>query len=392
MPLASRREAQLTRIAQKTQLQCICSRRSWFFRSFGDVMMRQAFDLMRKLGVAAVLGVSLLGAACASVETSGPAAAAAMAPAEKAKFEKDRQAILAMAGDFNVTFDFRETVPLSPGYELKRPKMSGAEEIVRVVEDRGDFISLQQILVMKMGDQTIVTKHWRQDWQYQPESVLVFIGGNAWETRAVPAADRRGRWAQTVYQVEDSPRYGAVGAWTHSNGVSQWTPPAEMRPLPRRDMTTRKDYDAVLAVNRHTITPFGWVQEEENSKLVLRGEHHVLVREVGVNSYKRTNTLAKDGDDYWNATKDFWSQIRADWTRLEKSSPKFGLTVQGEPEPLYIPILTLADDIHAGKIRTDAAVAEAKKVIAQFTTTDIGTLESRIAKATQTADVGAGAK
>ena len=47
-----------------------------------------------------------------------------------------------------------------------------------------------------------------------------------------------------------------------------------------------------------------------------------------------------------------------------------------------MPILTLADDIQAGKIGTEAAAAEAKKVIAKFTTTNIGTLPERIARAT----------
>ncbi len=342
-------------------------------------------SLVRRLGAVSLLGVALAVSACATTPMTGPAVIAAMPAAEKAKFEQDRQAILAMAGDFDVTFDFRETVPLKTGYEMKKPKLSGADEIVRVVEDRGDFISLQQILVMKMGDDTYVTKHWRQDWQYQPASVLVFIGGNAWETRAVSAAERKGKWAQTVYQVEDSPRYGAVGAWTHDNGVSQWNPPAEMRPLPRRDMTTRDDYDAVLAVNRHTITPFGWVQEEENSKLVLRGDHHVLVREIGVNSYKRANNLEKDGDTYWNATKEFWAQIRAEWARIEASSPQFGLTIQGEPEDLYIPILDLADQINDGQISTADAVTKSKAVMAKYTTTDVGTLDARITKAIATA-------
>ena len=342
-------------------------------------------EVLRAAIVAVAIAGAMLAPGCATSMSHAPGMSA---QAEQGKFEQDRKAILAMSGDFDVTFDFRETVALTPGYELKKPKVSGAEEIVRVVEDRGDFISLQQILVMKLGDDTIVTKHWRQDWQYQPESVLVFIGGNAWETRAVPKSQRAGKWSQSVYQVEDSPRYGAVGAWTHAHGVSQWTPPAEMRPLPRRDMTTRKDYDAMLAVNRHTITPSGWVQEEDNSKLVLRGDDHVLVREIGVNTYKRTNPLPSDGDAYWNATKDFWAQVRGDWARLEKSAPRFGLTIQGEPEPLYIPILDLADEVQAGKISTDAAVVEARKVIAQFTTTDIGTLEQRIAKATQQADAG----
>ncbi len=314
------------------------------------------------------------------------AVVAARPTAERAKFEQDRRAILAMSGDFIVTFDFRETVPLAAGYELKKPKLSGAEEIIRIVEDRGDFISLQQILVTRMGDEVPVIKHWRQDWQYEPASVLVFIGGNAWEARPVSGTERAGKWSQTVYQVEDSPRYGAVGAWTHANGVSQWTPPAEIRPLPRRDMTTRDDYDAMLAVNRHIITPFGWVQEEENSKLALRGDPRVVVREVGVNTYKRSSAIAaKDGDAYWNATRDFWSQIRADWKRLETSSPAFGLTIQGEPEPLYVPILTLADDVQAGNITTADAVIEARKIIAGLTTTNVGTLQERIAKSKKVA-------
>ena len=115
----------------------------------------------------AVVGAAFLAFGCTTVagEAGSSATIASMPAAEKAKFEQDRKAILAMAGDYYVTFDFRETVSLTPGYELKKPKVSGADEIVRLVEDRGDFISLQHILVMKMGGEPIVTKHWRQDLQ-----------------------------------------------------------------------------------------------------------------------------------------------------------------------------------------------------------------------------------
>jgi hypothetical protein len=345
--------------------------------------------VMRGLALAAGLGAAALLAGCAGAPGDGAATAPASAP-RASKFEQDRRAILAMTGNFQVRFDFRETVALAPGYELRPPKLSGAYEIIRLVEDRGTFISLQHLLVVGEGEDTAVVKHWRQDWRYEPTSVLVFIGGNAWRTRPVPASQRAGEWSQTVYQVEDSPRYGAVGAWTHENGVSQWNPPVEMRPLPRRDMTTRDDYDAVLAVNRHTVTPWGWAQEEENSKLVLRGDHHVLAREIGINSYRRFDgfNVAK-ADAYWNATRDFWRSVRADWSALERSSPAFGLTVQGEPEPLYIPILELADKIEARETTTEAAAVEARAVIARLTTRDIGTLESRIAAATAPARTAA---
>ena len=46
---------------------------------------------------------------------------------EAANFKKDRQAILAMAGNYHVTFDFIETVAFEEGYELKDRKLSGGK-------------------------------------------------------------------------------------------------------------------------------------------------------------------------------------------------------------------------------------------------------------------------
>ena len=231
---------------------------------------------------------ALAGLALSACTTPAMVSPSALAPAQvaPASLSQDRQSILAMAGDYKVTFDFTETVSFVDGYELKAPKLSGGHESVRVIEDRGDFISLQHLLVVGSDDAPFVVKHWRQDWQYEPERVLVFIGGNAWEWRDVPAGERAGTWSQTVYQVDDAPRYGAVGRWAYDNGIAEWTPPREWRPLPRRDMTTRDDYHAVDAVNRHTITPWGWVHEQDNSKLVLTEAPHALVREVGLNTYR----------------------------------------------------------------------------------------------------------
>lgn len=338
---------------------------------------------VRNLVLCCLLGGSLALAGCTSSPQAGAAAAPAMSQVERAKYEQDRAAIKAMAGDYRVRFDFIETVGFVPGYKVREPDRSGGYEVVRVIEDRGDFISLQHILVIEAGDEKFPIKHWRQDWRYEPSSVLVFIGGNAWENRVIDAADREGRWSQTVYQVEDSPRYGALGTWTHDYGVSAWTPPAELRPLPRRESTTRKDYYGVLAVNRHALTSDGWVHEQDNSKLaMIDGKPQIIAREQGVNTYRpNTQFDASVATKYWDATKDFWAEVRKEWDRLEVPGTRFGLTVQGEPELVYEPLLELADAIQAGTTTTAEAVAEARKVIAKFTTRDIGTLEQRLVKA-----------
>lgn len=298
---------------------------------------------------------------------------------EAASFDRDRQSVLAMAGDYKVTFDFIETVPFVEGYELKDRKLSGGNEIVRVVEDTGDFISLQHILVVGPEDAPIVVKHWRQDWQYEPQRVLVFIGGNAWEWRDVPASEREGAWSQTVYQVDDAPRYGAVGDWTYEDGIAEWTPPAEWRPLPRRDMTTRDDYHAVDAVNRHTLTPDGWVHEQDNSKLILSGEPQALVREIGVNTYRRSSDFeVAAGEDYWAATEDYWAGVRDEWAKIEGENSSFAITIKGETEDLYNPLLSLADEVQSGERDTSSAVVEARSVIRSFVTPDVGALAGRL--------------
>jgi hypothetical protein len=299
------------------------------------------------------------------------------------KFEQDRKAIQAMAGDYKVTFDFTETVSFVEGYTLKEPKLSGGHESVRILEDRGDFISLQHTLVVGPNDAPVIVKHWRQDWQYQPERVLVFIGGNAWQWRDVPATERAGAWSQTVYQVDDAPRYGAVARWTYEDGLAEWTPPREWRPLPRRDMTTRNDYHAVDAVNRHVITPWGWVHEQDNSKLVLAGEPAVLAREIGVNTYRRSDGYpVAASDDYWAATGEFWAGVRAEWTQIETANDRFAVMLHGETEDLYEPLLALADQVKAGETNLGAALGEARAVINRYVTSEIGPLEGRLDAAT----------
>jgi hypothetical protein len=88
--------------------------------------------------------------------------------------EADRRAILAMAGDFHVRFDMRETAPFVNDYDPIEPHVSNGNEIVRVVADRGDLIQLQHILVVPAGDRNIIVKHWRQDWNFEPRDVLAY--------------------------------------------------------------------------------------------------------------------------------------------------------------------------------------------------------------------------
>jgi hypothetical protein len=231
-------------------------------------------------------------------------------------FERDRKAILAMAGEFEVKFRFDETVSLREGYELRHDKSQGFETVL-VVEDTGKRIVLQHILVSKDGEH--VVKHWRQDWTHQDRQLREFAGGRIWKSRQLSTAEARGTWTQAVYEVNDGPRYESFGRWHHEGQYSSWQSHSTWRPLPRREYSTRKDYDVLLAVNRHAITPWGWVHEQDNTKwdrADVTG-HPYVARELGVNEYRRlTGFDFGPARAYAERTRQYWAAVRAEWERV----------------------------------------------------------------------------
>jgi hypothetical protein len=257
-------------------------------------------------------------------------AAAQSVGARDADFEKDRRAILAMAGEFEVRFKFDETVALRPGYELKHDKSGGYETVI-VVEDLGKRIVLQHILVSKDGEH--VVKHWRQDWTYEDRELREFAGGRTWTARRLSVREARGTWTQAVHEVNDGPRYESFGRWRHDGEYSAWQSASTWRPLPRREYSKRQDYDVLLAVNRHAITPWGWVHEQDNTKwhrADTTGRPYIA-REVGVNEYRRiTDFDFAPARAYFERTRGYWRAVRTQWQReLSGSRP---VEVAGGPE------------------------------------------------------------
>ena len=268
----------------------------------------------------------------------------------KEAYDCDRRSILAMTGEYRVRFAFDETLPLKAGYTQKPQQRSGGTELVFVVEDRGDFIALQHVLVM--GKDHMVVKHWRQDWQYQPKEVLAFRGNEHFEYVPVDATAAAGAWSQAVYEVDDAPRYAGVGRWVHTQGVDAWTSDFTWRPLPRREYTTRSDYQVLGAINRHTLSAGGWMHEQDNVKLVLKpdGTTEALVREVGINSYEHTKEYDFGaGRDYWNKTSKFWNDARAAWTHTMASRRAFTLQTKLDDKPRFEALFALADRAAKGE-------------------------------------------
>lgn len=292
-----------------------------------------------------------------------PSAAAATA----ASFEADRADILAMAGTFKVKFDMQESTAWRADYTPILVKVSGGHEVVRVIEDSGRMIRLQHLLVVDAGGTPMVIKHWRQDWEYEPARVLSYSDRDAWTWETIPEALRTGRWSQTVYQVDDSPRYGGWGQWTREGGVRRWRSSWTWRPLARRDAIRGPVYDRYLGINRHQPTPTGWIHWQDNTK--MDGKDTPIVQEYVLNTYTRFDGFnVKAADDYWAATKGYWAAIRAEWDRI--AAAKGGIRITEEADHGTVisgRVLEIADEIQAGKIKEGEAIRTAKALMDQAT-------------------------
>ncbi|MCB5189157.1 hypothetical protein LG198_00215 [Methylobacillus arboreus] len=273
-------------------------------------------------------------------------------------FERDRRAILAMAGEYRATFDFVETTGFVSAYTPTRPYRSWGTEKVYVVEDTGKSIVLQHLLVMSFVDKNgkvegpIVTKHWRQDWQYEASKQLVFRGNNTWQKINIPSHQQQGTWKQTVYQVDDSPRYSGVAKWQHFGNYSSWSDEDGWRPLPRREYSVRDDYDVLIGNNRHIINPTGWTHEQQNLKVKLdrtgqiAANQPVLARESGFNRYERIRGHDwSAGDRYFEASKPVWSAVKQEWDRLIATTDTFTLRGSPDKDNLFIPIYQYAQEV-----------------------------------------------
>lgn len=300
---------------------------------------------------------------------------------EKSEEARDRAAIVAMAGEFRVSFQFVEVAGFSEGYEPPRPYFSWGTEYVHVLEEREGFVSLQHILVIYTEDAEgkmdgpLLMKHWRQDWTYQDPRMLRFSPPRSWTPKRVVLDP--GTWTQAVYQVDDSPRYEVAGRWQHLGDGAVFTTQAVDRPLPRREFSVRSDYDTLVSEFRITVSAQGWVHETESRKVNSDGPsvaRRVLATEKGINRYERINSpeLEKPALDYWQKTATYWHAVRAQWASLEERGEKFSLRKKVDGKKLWEHHFEMAAKIESDEVSPDMAVQHATKTVRMFIVSEMG--------------------
>lgn len=238
----------------------------------------------------------------------------------QSKKQKDINAIKNMCGCYEVTFNFSETFEYSEDslYRPSKQKIATALEWAQLVEDDKNKISIQHLLQVGPEASPHIIKHWRQDWKYQNTEFYMFNGDNTWNYESKPKSEVKKQWTQKVFQVDDSPRYEGSGSWVHVDGKSYWENTTDA-PLPRREYTQRSDYNVTVRGNRHETTDYGWLHDQDNSKVVREtGKEDVLIaKEKGYNTYvKVDDSKCKAATNWWKEHKQKWALVRTEWDNV----------------------------------------------------------------------------
>ncbi len=289
-----------------------------------------------------------------------------VAATAQTKKQQDVEAIKGMCGCHAVKFDYAETFASDTSYELHdQYHTSAPAEWVFVAEESEDKIVLQHLLVIQ---DSIIIKHWRQDWTYQETNIHEFYKDRTWKHKEFKADEVTGQWAQEVYQVDDSPRYSGLATWVHVDGKHYWESTVDA-PLPRREYTKRSDYNVMQRTNKQILTDYGWLHEQDNLK-VLRdgGKDVVIVQERGLNAYHKTDkSKCQAAIEWWNKNEAFWAIVRTEWDKVFDEKKDLTLESKVDNKLMWSYLFELGDEMAMKSKENPKKVAkEVREIILKF--------------------------
>src|SRR5690606_3477249 len=91
--------------------------------------------------------------------------------------------------------------------------------------------------------------------------------------------------------------------------------------------------------NRHEITPFGWVHEQDNDKVIrTEGKEDVLLtQEKGYNIYtKLPDANCQVAAQWWEDHKAFWGVAVQAWDQVLDRKEDLTLLKEVEGQPLFM--------------------------------------------------------
>lgn len=225
-------------------------------------------------------------------------------------------------------------------------------------------MALQHLLVI---NDTIIVKHWREEWVYEHDEILEFQGDRVWTRKSLPAESVKGSWTQTIWEVNDEPRYQGKGQWIHNDEKTYWESTVDA-PLPRREYTKRSDYNILRRQNRLILRENGYVHEQDNQKIKReQGADRLIVLEKGYNTYYRVEeSECAPARKYWKENQLFWTLVRRNWEQILEGVAQVKVEEKVEDKILGEHFSALFNEWKATKMKETELNRRIREVIESF--------------------------
>lgn len=249
----------------------------------------------------------------------------------------DKASIDQLCGCFAVTFNYAETFTNDTNNTFKshpRDQRSVVEYEYPMINTPKKVV-IQHILVVPGGH---VIKHWREDWEFEKTTQWQYVKDHRWKKVERSPADVKGTWTQSVWEVTDAPRYMGAGKWVELNQEVFWLNTTDA-PLPRREYTTRHDYNVMNRTNRIVVSELGYIHEQDNNKIIRTDQQpdSLLAEEKGYNNYVRiSDTTCAAAKAFWTPAKAaFWTNVRSIWDDVLSKADRIQLETKVDGKYLY---------------------------------------------------------
>ncbi|HYD22158.1 MAG TPA: DUF6607 family protein [Flavipsychrobacter sp.] len=291
-------------------------------------------------------------------------AAAALLTTQVNAQQDGKKLIEQLCGCYDVTFTYAETFAPDSNYKFHERETAHARELIIPIEKTDKKIVLQHMLVV--SDNYII-KHWREDWVYESPELLNYKGNNTWTKEKVDKKEVAGKWTQTVWQVDDMPRYQGYSAWIDNNGKTYWENTA-YAPLPRREYTTRSDYNLMRRTNRIIPVTNGWIHEQDNDKIIRTAKgDSLLVQEKGMNIYNKIDdSKCAKALAAWEGSKEFWVVVRKEWQSYVDKQSTLVVKETVDDEKLYEHLYVIEAEWKEKKLSEKQLTKQIKDLFERF--------------------------
>jgi len=274
----------------------------------------------------------------------------------------DKSSIDKLCGCFAVTFNYAETFTNDTNNTFKshpRDNRPVTEYELPIVQTPKKVV-IQHILVVPGG---MVIKHWREDWNFEQTTRWEYVKDHTWKKVKLSPKEVKDTWTQSVWEVTDAPRYMGAGKWVNLNNQTFWLNTTDA-PLPRREYTTRHDYNVMNRTNRLVVSDKGYIHEQDNKKIIRKDNisDSTLAEEKGYNDYVRLpEGECEAAKNFWSGYKAaFWADVRSNWDDILDKANFIQLKGKVDGKRMYESL----DDLENAQTR--ATPADRKAAIRQL--------------------------